>query len=103
MSEQIGSPGKGARDGVQGIPPAPTVVQQAGQIVIDTAVVIVHRTLADEHSPYVVLRIRHDDEVVDATARPGQEIQVPGVGTMLVVDVRPSTRQLRGAVALLRR
>lgn len=81
----------------------PTVVQQAGQITIDGAVIVVHRTLQDEHSPYAVLRSRHGDEVVELLARPGEEFDVPGCGPVLVVDVRASTRELRGSVALLRR
>jgi hypothetical protein len=76
-------------------------VEQAGQIMIGGAVLVVHRTLEDEHSPYVVLRCRHGDEVVDLAARPGQEIEVPGAGPVLVAEVRASTRERRGAVLLL--
>lgn len=77
-----------------------TVVEQAGQISIGQAVLVVHRTLTDEHSAYVVLRRRSEEEVVDLVARPGQEIDVPGAGAVLVAEVRPSTRERRGAVLL---
>lgn len=80
--------------------PEGTVVEQAGQIRIGDAVLVVHRTLADEHSAYVVLRGRDGEEVVDLAARPGQEIEVPGAEAVLVVEVRPSTRERRGAVLL---
>lgn len=103
MSKQIDIRDTGAAHGAQHTSAAPTVVQQAGQIMIDGVMVVIHRTLADEHSPYVVLRARHGDETVDLAARPGQEVEVPGIGPMLVVDVRASSRQVRGAVALLRR
>lgn len=103
MSRQIDAPDRGELNGAQHTSATPTVVQQAGQIMIDGVMIAVHRTLADEHSPYVVLRTRHGDETVDLAVRPGQGIEVPGVGRLLVVDVRASSRQMRGAVALLHR
>lgn len=77
-----------------------TAVEQAGQISIGEAALVVHRTLTDEHSAYVVLRCRSGEEVIDLAARPGQEIDVPGAGAVLVAEVRPSTRERRGAVLL---
>lgn len=102
MSERA-QPDRRAFDGEQPTAGRPTMVQQAGQLMLDEAVIVVHRTLADEHSPHVVLRTRHGGVVVDVAARPGQEIEVPGAGNLLVVDVRASTQDWRGAVALLRR
>lgn len=81
-------------------PPEETMVDQAGQIRIGDAVLVVHRTLADEHSAYVVLRGRDGGDVFDLAARPGQEIEVPGAGAVLVAGVRASTRERRGAVLL---
>lgn len=103
MSTQTDAHDPGAPHGARHTSVAPTAVQQAGQIMIDGVMIVIHRTLADEHSPYVVLRVRHGDETVDLAARPGHEVEVPGIGRVLVVDVRASSRQLRGAVALLRR
>ena len=46
------------------------------------------------------LRCRSGEEVIDLAVRPGQEIDVPGAGAVLVAEVRPSTRERRGAVLL---
>src|SRR5690625_7968475 len=78
MNEQGPDPDDRAPDGEQPVATTPTVVQQAGQLTIGRAVIVVHRTLADEHSPYAVLRTRHEGVVADVPARPGQEIEVPG-------------------------
>ena len=76
------------------------LVEQAGQIALGRTAVAIHRTLSDRHSSYVVMRCRHGDEEVDLTARPGQEVDVPGAGRVLVVEVRASTTERRGAVLL---
>lgn len=103
MNEQGPDPDDRASDGEQPVATTPTVVQQAGQLTIGRAVIVVHRTLADEHSPYAVLRTRHEGVVADVPARPGQEIEVPGAGRILVAEVRASTPERRGAVALMPR
>jgi len=97
-----GRDGRGP-DGEQRLATSPTVVQQAGQLTVDGTVIVVHRTLADDHSPYAVLRTRHDDVVADVVARPGQEVEVPGARRILVASVRASTPERRGAVTLLPR
>lgn len=79
---------------------SPVVVEQAGQISFGRTAVAIHRTLSDEHSPYAVMRCRHGDEVVDLSARPGQAVDIPGAGPVLVVEVRASTQERRGAVLL---
>lgn len=103
MNEQSPAPDDRAPEGAKHVATTPTVVQQAGQLTIGKTVIVVHRTLADEHSPYAVLRTRHEGVVDDVAARPGQEITVPEAGRILVVDVRASTPERRGAVALLPR
>jgi len=103
MNEQSPASDERAPEGAQHVTTTPTVVQQAGQLTFGKTVIVVHRTLADEHSPYAVLRTRHEGVVDDVAARPGQEITVPGAGRILVVDVRASTPERRGAVALLPR
>src|SRR5690625_7841993 len=99
MNEQGPDPDDRAPDGEQPVATTPTVVQQAGQLTIGRAVIVVHRTLADEHSPYAVLRTRHAGAVADVPARPGQEHEVPGAGPALVAGGRRPTAERPGAEA----
>src|SRR5690625_5995877 len=78
MNEQGPDPDDRAPDGEQPVATTPTVVQQAGQLTIGRAVIVVHRTLADEHSPYAVLRTRHEAWVPTCQPDPGRGSRRPG-------------------------
>jgi hypothetical protein len=75
-------------------------IDQGGQVDIDGASIALHRSIEDEHGPCAALTVQVADEAgpLRLTVRPGDPVDISGARQVLVVAVRPSTRDRRGAI-----